>query len=61
MRVDKAESVDDYFPLHRLNGIDDHSDRSRVKRLKRLIEMVSDERRESLDGEAYLLGIDVHA
>lgn len=37
--VDEPESVDDYFALDGLNGVDDYRDRTRIKAFKRLQEM----------------------
>ena len=34
MRVDKAECINDYFPLHRLDRINDYCNRSTIQLFK---------------------------
>ena len=60
MRVNEAESIDDYFSLHRLDRIDDYCNRSNVQLFERLNKKLSDPGKKSRMDGADLLSINIY-
>ena len=61
MRINKAEGVNNHFPFHRLDRIDDYCNRSTIQSFKWLKEGIRTRGKEDVMDKADLLSINIHA